>query len=70
MYIRDREMINNLNYIYNNGDVESVNMLRIKKTAFNQLVNTLRGRGLLRDNIHTCIEQQVAMFLQVVGHNQ
>jgi predicted membrane chloride channel (bestrophin family) len=43
MYVRERETINNLNYIYNNGDVESVNMLRMKKVAFNQLVNTLGG---------------------------
>jgi hypothetical protein len=47
MYVRDRERINNLNYIYNNGDVEVVNMLRMKKIVFNQLVNTLRGRGCL-----------------------
>jgi hypothetical protein len=67
MFVRDEERMNNLNISYNNGDVESVNMLRMKKVAFNQLVNTLRGRQLLRDNIHTCIEEQVAMFLHVVG---
>jgi hypothetical protein len=42
MYVRERETINNLNYIYNNGDVESVNMLRMKKAPFNELVNTIR----------------------------
>jgi hypothetical protein len=31
MYVHDREKINNLNYIYNNIDVKSVNMLRMKK---------------------------------------
>jgi hypothetical protein len=31
MFVRDRERMNKLNYIYNNGDVKSVNMLRMKK---------------------------------------
>jgi hypothetical protein len=61
--------MNNLNYIYNNGDVESVNMPKMKKATFNQLVNTLRSSQLLKDSIHTCIEEKVAMFLHV-GHNQ
>nr|XP_020164914.1 protein ALP1-like [Aegilops tauschii subsp. strangulata] len=29
-----------------------------------------RSRGLLQDSIHTSVEEQVAMFLHVVGHNQ
>ncbi|XP_071681450.1 uncharacterized protein [Lolium perenne] len=70
MFVRDEDRMNNPNIIYNNGDVESVNMLRMKKVAFNQLVNTLRGRQLLRDIIHTCIEEQVVMFLHVIRHNQ
>ena len=70
MFVRNRERMNSMNYIYNNGDIEAVNMLRMKRAAFNQLVSTLRSRHLLRDSIHTCIEEQVAMFLHVVGHNQ
>jgi hypothetical protein len=31
MFVCDRERMNNLNYIYNNSDVESVNMPRMKK---------------------------------------
>jgi hypothetical protein len=30
----------------------------------------LRDRNLLRDSIHSSIEEQVAMFLHIVGHNQ
>jgi hypothetical protein len=30
----------------------------------------LRDRNLLRDNIHSSVEEQVAMFLHIVGHNQ
>jgi hypothetical protein len=70
MFVRDRERMNNLKYICNNGDAKYVNILRMKKVIFNQLVNTLRGRQLLRNNIHTCIEERVAMFLHVIGHYQ
>jgi hypothetical protein len=34
------------------------------------MCNLLRSRNLLRDSIHTSIEEQVAMFLHVVGYNQ
>jgi hypothetical protein len=30
----------------------------------------LKSRNLLRDSIHNNVEEQVAMFLHVVGHNQ
>jgi hypothetical protein len=30
----------------------------------------LRERNLLRDSIHSSVEEQVATFLHVVGHNQ
>ena len=35
-----------------------------------RLSETFRSRGLLQDSIHTSVEEQVAMFLHVVGHNQ
>jgi hypothetical protein len=35
-----------------------------------QLCDLFCTRQLLRDNIHSSIEDQVAMFLHVVGHNQ
>jgi hypothetical protein len=53
MFHRDRERITDLNYICNNSDVQVVSMLRMKKTAFNQLVLTLSPRKLLRDSIST-----------------
>jgi hypothetical protein len=34
------------------------------------VVQTFRERGLLEDNIHTSLEEQVAIFLHVVSHNQ
>jgi hypothetical protein len=35
-----------------------------------QLCDLFRTRQLLRDSIHSSVEEQVAMFLHVVGHNQ
>ena len=29
----------------------------------------MRDRDLLSDTIHMCVEQQVAMFLNTIGHN-
>ena len=45
-------------------------MLRMKIAPFARLVETFRNRGLLQDSINTGVEEQVAMFLHVVGHNQ
>jgi hypothetical protein len=70
MLQRDQERIANLNWIYNRNDVEAVQMLRMRTTPFYELVKRSRERGLLSDSIHTCVEEQVAMFLHVVGHNQ
>nr|XP_020188456.2 putative nuclease HARBI1 [Aegilops tauschii subsp. strangulata] len=64
------ERIQNLNYIHNCNDVEALWMLRIKRAPFAMLVETFRSRGLLQDSINTSVEEQVAMFLHVVGHNQ
>jgi predicted chitinase len=42
----------------------------MRMAPFFHLCNLLRSRTLLRDSIHSTIEEQVAMFLHVVGHNQ
>ena len=70
MFIREQERIQNLNYIYNCNDAETLWMLRMERAPFARLVETYRRRGLLQDNINTSVEEQVAMFLHVVGHNQ
>jgi hypothetical protein len=67
---RDEERQANLTLIYNSNDVECVNMIRMRRATFFQLCNLLRSRNLLRDNIYISMEEQVAMFLHVVGHNQ
>ncbi|XP_051229967.1 protein ALP1-like [Lolium perenne] len=68
MLQRDHERIN-LNYIYNSNNVEAIQMLRMRRDPFFALVKTFKERGLLVDSLHTSVEEQVAMFLHVVGHN-
>jgi hypothetical protein len=70
MLQRDQERIANLNWIYNKNEVEAVQMLRMRRAPFYELVKRFRKRGLPSDSIHTSVEEQVAMFLHIVGHNQ
>jgi hypothetical protein len=70
MSARDEERQANLNLIYNCNDIECVAMLRMRRAPFFNLCTLFRQRNLLRDSIHNTIEEQVAMFLHVVGHNQ
>jgi hypothetical protein len=70
MLQRDQERIAILNYIYNKNDVEAFQMLRMRRAPFYELVKRFRDRGLLSDNIHTCVADEVVMFLHVVSHNQ
>lgn len=67
---RDQERQIYLNRIYNSTDTECVDMLRMRRAPFFELCNLLRTRHLLSDSIHSSVEEQVAMFLHVVGHNQ
>jgi hypothetical protein len=66
----DEERQKNLDLIYNYNDVECVNMFRRRRAPFFRLCNLLRERNLLVDTINCCVEEQVAMFLHIVGHNQ
>lgn len=59
----------NLRYIYHSTDTNCSNQLRMKRAPFFRLGNLFRERELLKDSIHTSIEEQVAMFLLIVGHN-
>jgi len=66
---RDRIRLEYLeNKIWKN-DVTCVDMLRLSKASFFRFCKLFRDRGLLQDTIHMCVEQQVAMFLNTVGHN-
>jgi hypothetical protein len=67
---RDIQRQRNLDYIYHSNDTICVDQLRMKRAPFFQHCDLFRTRGLLKGNIHINIEEQVAMFLHVVGHNQ
>jgi hypothetical protein len=47
MLERYQERIANLNYIYNMNDVEVVQMVRMRRAPFYELVKRFRERGLL-----------------------
>ena len=70
MSAMDEERQANLNKIFNCNDIECVNMLRMCRAPLFNLCNLLRDINLLRDTINSTVEEQVAMFLHVVGHNQ
>jgi len=66
---RDRMRIEYLNNKIWRDDTVCVNMLRFNRDKFFRLCSLFRDRGLLKDTIHVCVEQQVGMFLNTVGHN-
>ncbi|WCJ30585.1 hypothetical protein M5689_012134 [Euphorbia peplus] len=45
-------------------------MFRMDKHVFHKLCGTLRQRGVLRDSSGIRIEEQLAIFLNVIGHNE
>lgn len=45
-------------------------MFRMDKHVFHKLCDVLRQRGMLRDTAGVMIEEQLAIFLSIVGHNE
>jgi predicted chitinase len=56
--------------IYHSTDTEYISMIRMKRAPFFELVKTFRERSLVTDRDGVSVEEQVAMFLHVAGHNQ
>lgn len=44
-------------------------IIRMGPEAFMLLCHKLRGTGIVKDNIWSTIEEQVAKFLHIIGHN-
>lgn len=65
---RDRMRMEYLENKIWRDDTTCKNMLRLGRGAFFRFCNVFRERGLLQDTIHMSIEQQVAMFLNTIGH--
>ena len=66
---RDRIRLEYLNNKIWKDDTTCLNMLRLNKDKYFRFCKLFRDRGLLKDTIHLCVEQQVGMFLNTVGHN-
>jgi len=66
---RDRLRLEYLDNKIWKDDTASVNMLRINRDKNFRFYKLFRDRSLLEDTIHMCVEQQVVMFLNTVGHN-
>lgn len=45
-------------------------MFRMDKRLFRKLCDILRGKRLLRDTLEVRIEEQLAIFLLTIGHNE
>lgn len=54
---RDIARQSNLSFIYHTDDTNCLNQLRMKRAPFFQLCNLLRERALLRDSIHSSVEE-------------
>jgi hypothetical protein len=66
----ERHRQSTLQMMYNYNDTECIAMLRMRRVPFFSLCNLLRSRGLVPETVGCPVEEQVAMFLHVVGHNQ
>jgi hypothetical protein len=66
---RDRSKIDYLNNKILKNDVICVNMFRVTRASFFCFCDLIQEHGLLKNSIHMCVEQQVAMFLHTIGHN-
>jgi hypothetical protein len=60
---------NNLLFICESNDTHYVNLFRMRKGPVFQLCYLFRTRSLLRDIIHSKIEERVEMFHHMADHN-
>lgn len=68
--LSQQHRLSTLQMIFNSTDAECLAMLRMKRAPFFALCNLFRARGLVKETSGCSVEEQVAMFLHVVGHNQ
>lgn len=56
--------------VLNGNDDFCREMLRMDKHVFHKLCDILRQRAMLRDTAGVVIEEQLAIFLNIIGHNE
>lgn len=66
----ERHRQRTLQAIYNSTDRECISMIRMSRAPFFALCDLFRQRGLVPESPGCSVEEQVAMFLHIVGHNQ
>lgn len=66
---RDEERRSMLKRMYRESDRLCHEQLRMKRSIFLRLCSRLRGYGL-RNSRHLDVEEQVALFLNTVGHDK
>nr|XP_043615701.1 uncharacterized protein LOC122587587 [Erigeron canadensis] len=52
------------------SDITSVDTIRMTRLAFSKLCNLLEQKGGLRSSKHMLVDEQVAMFLHTLAHNE
>jgi hypothetical protein len=66
---RDLYRTNVLIRLINTSDATCIKQLRMSRAVFYKLCDRLRHKKLLIDTLHVSVEEQVAMFLYVVGQH-
>lgn len=66
--LRDVERDARLKRLFNGTEANCVSELRMQKAIFHKLCGHFISRGLLVDTLHVTIEEQIAMFMHIVGH--
>ncbi|BBN70465.1 transposable element gene [Prunus dulcis] len=56
--------------VLNGDDDVFQEMFRMDKNVFHKLCDILRQRGMLRDTAGVMIEEQLGIFLNIIGHNE
>lgn len=56
--------------VLNGHDHVCREMFRMDKHVFHKLCDILRQRGMLRDTAGVMIEEQLGIFLNIIGHNE
>jgi len=69
MINRDVERLKRLNRLYHGTEAHCLSELHMRKSVFHKRCAELRSRALLDETFHVTIEEQVAMFIRVVGQN-
>lgn len=69
LVIRDIWRTNELIRLIDTTDRTCIQQLRMPSALFHKLCARLKDKGLLRDTFHVSVEEQVAMFLKMVGQH-